>query len=127
MVASQKYQNKKIAIYGMGLTGCSAARTLKKLGAEIICWDDNAKTRKKIKNLNFPLNKFWLKQAFLDNIVISPGIDINKCIIRNYLRKNSLINVGSGNEYSIKQFATKILKVVNCKSKLIKIKQTTNE
>ena len=25
MLALQKYQNKKIAIYGMGLTGCSAA------------------------------------------------------------------------------------------------------
>ena len=32
--------------------------------------------------------------------------------------KNSLINVGSGNEYSIKKFATKIAKVVNCKSRL---------
>ena len=29
-----------------------------------------------------------------------------------------MINVGSGNEYSIKEFATKIAKVVNCKSKL---------
>ena len=27
MVALQKYQNKKIAIYGMGLTGFSAAKT----------------------------------------------------------------------------------------------------
>ena len=35
-----------------------------------------------------------------------------------YLNKNSLINVGSGNEYSIKEFATKIAKVVNCKSRL---------
>ena len=53
MPASQKYKNKKIAIYGMGITGCSAAKTLKKLGAEILCWDDNLKIRKKIKNFNF--------------------------------------------------------------------------
>ena len=26
MIALQKYQNKKIAIYGMGITGCSAAK-----------------------------------------------------------------------------------------------------
>jgi len=38
--------------------------------------------------------------------------------LSNYLNKNSLINVGSGNEYSIKKFATKIAKVVNCKSRL---------
>jgi len=88
MVTSQKYQNKKIAVYGMGLTGCSAAKTLKKLGAKIFCWDDDAKTREKIKNLNLPIDKFWLNQNFIDNIVISPGIDINKCKIKNYLKKN---------------------------------------
>ena len=88
MFASQKYKNKKIAIYGMGITGCSAATTLKKLGAKIFCWDDNLKMRKKIKNFNFPLDKFWLNKDFFDNIVISPGIDINRCKIRKYLKKN---------------------------------------
>ena len=47
MIALQKYQNKKVAIYGMGLTGCSAAKILKKLNAEVFCWDDNKKIRKK--------------------------------------------------------------------------------
>jgi len=88
MFASQKYKNKKIAIYGMGITGCSAATTLKKLGAKIFCWDDNLKIRRKIKNFNFPLDKFWLNKDFFDNIVISPGIDINRCKIRKYLKKN---------------------------------------
>ena len=72
----------------MGLTGCSVAKTLKKLGGKIFCWDDDVKIRKKVKNLNFPLNKFWLKLNFVDNIVISPGIDINRCNINSYLRKN---------------------------------------
>ena len=88
MLVSQKYKNKKIAIYGMGITGCSAATTLKKLGAKIFCWDDNLKIRKKIKNFNFHLDKFWLNKDFFDNIVISPGIDINRCKIRKYLKKN---------------------------------------
>ena len=88
MVTLRKYQNKRIAIYGMGLTGCSAARTLKKLGAQVFCWDDNIKVRKKIGKFNFTFNKFWLDKNLFDNIVISPGIDINKCKIRNYLRKN---------------------------------------
>ena len=89
MLALQKYQNKKIAIYGMGITGYSAAKTFKKLKAKVFCWDDNEKIRKKIKNLNFPLNKFWLNQNSIDTIVISPGIDISKCKIKNYLKKNS--------------------------------------
>tara|TARA_Y100001970_G_C14219113_1_gene851517 strand:- start:167 stop:1471 length:1305 start_codon:yes stop_codon:yes gene_type:complete len=88
MLTSQKYFNKKVAIYGMGITGYSAAKTLKKLGAKTFCWDDSKKARKKIKNLKFHLNKFWLKKNSIDNIVISPGIDINKCKIKNYLKKN---------------------------------------
>ena len=89
MLDLQKYQNKKIAIYGMGITGFSAAKVFKKLDAEIFCWDDDEKIRKKIKNLNFPLNKFWLNRNSIDIIVISPGIDIYKCKIKNYLKKNS--------------------------------------
>ena len=88
MVALQKYQDKKIAIYGMGITGRSAAKTFKKLKAKVFCWDDNEKIRKKIKNLKFPINKFWLNPESIDAIVISPGIDISKCKIRNYLKKN---------------------------------------
>ena len=88
MVVLQKYQNKKVAIYGMGITGCSAARAFKRLKARVYCWDDNKKVRKKVKNLNFQIEKFWLNQNLIDNIVISPGIDINKCKIKNYLKKN---------------------------------------
>ena len=47
MVALQKYQNKKIAIYGMGITGCSVAKAFKKLNVEVFCWDDNKKVRRK--------------------------------------------------------------------------------
>ena len=41
----QKYQDKKIAIYGMGITGYSAAKTFKRLNAKVFCWDDNNKIR----------------------------------------------------------------------------------
>ena len=88
MIALQKYENKKIAIYGMGLTGCSAAKAFNKLKAKVYCWDDNAKVRKKISGLNFKIEKFWLNQTSLDNIVISPGIDIKKCKINKFLKKN---------------------------------------
>ena len=68
MIALQKYQNKKIAIYGMGITGCSAAKIFKNLKAKVFCWDDSKKIRKKIKNLKFPINKFWLNQKLIDAI-----------------------------------------------------------
>ena len=89
MEVLQKYQNKKIGIYGMGITGRSAAKAFKKLNSKVFCWDDNSKIRKKIKNSNLNLDKFWLNQKTIDVIVISPGIDIDKCKIKNYLKKNS--------------------------------------
>ena len=88
-----RYQNRLIAIYGMGITGCSAAKTFNRLGAKVFCWDDDIKIRKKIaKNKNFVLRKFWINssaQYRIDNIVVSPGIDINKCRIKSFLKKNS--------------------------------------
>ena len=59
MLILRKYQNKKIAVYGMGRSGLSAAKKLRTAKAKLFCWDDNAKIRKKIKNLNFPISKFW--------------------------------------------------------------------
>jgi len=88
MLNLEKYKNKKVAIYGMGLTGNSAAKTFKKLGSKVYCWDDNLNARKKIKYLNLKINKFWLKKNFIDFILVSPGIDINKCRIKKFLNKN---------------------------------------
>ena len=88
MVASQKYKNKKIAIYGMGITGYSVAKNFKKLKTQIYCWDDNINIRNQVKKLKIPLSKFWLHAKSPDFIVISPGIDINKCKIKEYLNKN---------------------------------------
>ena len=88
MIPLAKYQNKKIAIYGMGITGHSAALALRKLKAKIYCWDDNKNVRQKTKNLNFNVKKFWLDKSSVDKIIISPGIDIRKCKINNYLKKN---------------------------------------
>ena len=64
----QKYKNKKIAIYGMGITGRSAAKILKKLKTKIYCWDDNKKIREKAKKSKFRINKFWLNQNSFDSL-----------------------------------------------------------
>ena len=88
MFELKKYKNKKIAVYGMGLTGFSVAKTLKRSGADVFCWDDNLKTRKKIKKINLKTEKFWLNKKLIDNIVLSPGIDINHCKIKKYLKSN---------------------------------------
>ena len=88
MLISKKYKNKKVAIYGMGITGLSVAKIFKRLNAKALCWDDNKQARKIAKNFNYKIDKFWLSKKEIDTIVVSPGIDINKCKIKKFLNKN---------------------------------------
>ena len=71
------FYKKKILIYGLGKSGLSAFKFLKK-DNEITTHDDKIKDN----------NKKIIKKKF-DFIIISPGIDINKCSLTNYLKKNS--------------------------------------
>ena len=60
---------------------------------------------------------------YVDDLASAIYFIVNKKVrndkkLLKYLNKNSLINVGSGNEYSIKEFATKIAKAADCKLRL---------
>ena len=75
---SNIFINKKILIYGLGKTGLSSSNFLKKQNT-IFLYDDyrkNSILKKKIEKLKF------------DAIIISPGIDINKCKLSKFLKKN---------------------------------------
>ena len=73
--------NKKFLIYGYGKSGRASYNYLKKKN-KISIYDDN----KKIKNFFISLKKIKLTE--FDYIVLSPGIDISKCRLKNYLKKN---------------------------------------
>ena len=71
------FYKKKILIYGLGKSGLSVLKFLKK-DNKIITHDDKIKTdSKKITKIKF------------DYIIISPGIDINKCNLSKFLKNNS--------------------------------------
>jgi len=71
------FYNKKILIYGLGKSGLSVLKFLKK-NNEIVAHDDKIKVdNKKITKIKF------------DYIIISPGIDINKCNLSKFLKNNS--------------------------------------
>ncbi len=79
--------NKKILIYGLGKSGLAAFRFLKKKNT-IFLYDDYQSEGKNLyikKNL-ISYRKI-LKYEF-DQIILSPGIDINKCKLTNYLKRN---------------------------------------
>ena len=74
-------KNKKFLIYGYGKSGKASFNYLKK-NNKISIYDDN----KKIKKFSLSFKKVRVKE--FDYIVLSPGIDINKCKLKNYLKKN---------------------------------------
>ena len=70
------FYQKKILVYGLGKSGLSVLKFLKK-DNEITTYDDKIKVgNKKIRNKKF------------DYIIISPGIDINKCKLSKFLKNN---------------------------------------
>ena len=74
---SNIFYKKNILIYGLGKSGSSALKFLKK-NNKITTYDDKNKNNiKKITKKNF------------DCIIISPGIDIHKCILSEFLKNNS--------------------------------------
>ena len=74
-------KNKKFLIYGYGKSGRASYNYLKKKN-KISIYDDN----KKLKKFFISLKKIKLTE--FDYIVLSPGIDISKCRLKNYLKKN---------------------------------------
>ena len=78
---------KKILIYGLGKTGISSYYFLKKKNY-LYLYDDNFNfiKNKQIKKSIIKLSKIFKKK--FDFILISPGIDVNNCNLRNFLKKN---------------------------------------
>ena len=79
-VFSNIFINKKILIYGLGKSGNSTLKFLKK-NNKISLFDDNKK---------ISLKQNIIKKKF-DIIILSPGINKKKCKLKNFLKKNSKI------------------------------------
>ena len=77
---SNIFLDKKILVYGLGKSGLSAYNFLKK-NNDVFLYDD-FKKKKNLKSY-----KFIQKEKF-DYIIISPGIDIDKCKLSKLLKKN---------------------------------------
>ena len=81
------FLNKKILIYGLGKSGLSTFNFLKKK-ADIYLYDD---FQTKIKNLDIKkklIKKKNISNINFDQIILSPGIDLNKCELSKFLKKN---------------------------------------
>ena len=79
-------KNKKILIYGYGLSGKSCFNYLNKKNILSVFDDNLFKIPNKIKTKTINIKK--INQRKFDFIVMSPGIDINQCKLKNFLKKN---------------------------------------
>ena len=79
------FLGKKILIYGLGKSGISSYKFLKDI-SKVYIFDDNKK-----KNFNFNQKQIKFSEITkikFDKIIISPGIDITKCKLNRFLKKN---------------------------------------
>ena len=82
------FLNKKILIYGLGKSGLSAFEFLKNKNNVLLYDDFNKITKGTNIKKNLISYKNILKTEF-DQIIFSPGIDINKCKLSKFLKKNT--------------------------------------
>ena len=81
------FYKKKILIYGLGKSGLSTYKFLKKY-SEIYLYDDKKNKGKslEIKKIIIILKELIKKK--IEYIIISPGININQCHLSKFLKKN---------------------------------------
>ena len=77
--------NKKILIYGLGLSGKSSFNFLQKKN-DVRVYDDNNIQLKKFKKNT--IKKIQILNSKFDYIIISPGIDSKKCGLKYFLQDN---------------------------------------
>ena len=86
MFNNKAFQNKKILIYGFGISGKSCFNYLKK-NNDVEIFDDDETLKNKKNRVFFPVATKVRKNIY-DYIVISPGINIENCKLKKYLKKN---------------------------------------
>lgn len=90
--SSNIFLNKKILIYGLGKSGLSSFKFLKKKNKVFLYDDFQLSFKKKSIKKNLINLKKILKFKF-DLIILSPGININNCKLSKFLKKKPKENL----------------------------------
>ena len=81
------FLEKKILVYGLGKSGISTYKFLKK-SSDVYLFDDNHRINLRFNQKIISLKQ--IKKINFDRIIISPGIDISNCKLSKFLNYNLL-------------------------------------
>ena len=77
MIPVRGFEGKRVAVFGLGRTGLTAARALKAGGAELALWDESVGARNAAAAEQFPLvdlrSADW---SLFDALMLSPGVPL---------------------------------------------------
>jgi UDP-N-acetylmuramoylalanine--D-glutamate ligase len=77
MIPVTAFQGRKIAVFGLGLSGLAAARSLLAGGAEMVAWDDSETARAAASAENIPLRDLKsVDWGDFTALVLAPGIPL---------------------------------------------------
>jgi UDP-N-acetylmuramoylalanine--D-glutamate ligase len=77
MIPATSFAGKKVAVFGMGISGLAAAASLAAGGADVLCWDDGEGGRDAARRAGLPLTD--LRSADwrdLSALVLAPGVPL---------------------------------------------------
>ena len=113
--------NKKILIYGLGLTGNTSFDYLKN-NNNVSVYDDYIKNINIKKFKNYFLKKNEILKTTFDHIVISPGINSKKCKLKIFLAKNTKKICTDLDVFYTNNFKNKIITVTGTNGKSTTVK-----
>lgn len=84
---------KNVLVYGLGISGISAVKTLSKMGYEVYTYDKNKKEIDELKGYDYsPISDCRLMENSYDFVVKSPGINPSDEILRKLAEKFEIIS-----------------------------------
>lgn len=84
---------KKVLVYGLGLTGISAAKTLDKMGYDVYTFDKNKKEVKELKGYDYsPISDSEICDFDFEFVVKSPGIPPRDEVVKKLSEKYEIIS-----------------------------------
>src|SRR6516165_8770376 len=77
MIEARTFAGKTVAVFGMGMSGLAAARSLLAGGALVSVWDDSERGREAAKAAGLPLcDLAGASWSAIDTLVLAPGVPL---------------------------------------------------